>query len=76
MVARLTVNRVHLGADGHWCQDITWEELQRVKRECGYGNYYGVEVYPREGDVVRDCNMRHLWLFAEPLAIGWTKEGP
>jgi hypothetical protein len=70
---RLSVNRVTLKLDGHWSEDITWEELQRLKREAGYGGWYAVEVYPREKDVVRDCNMRHLWLCSEPLPIGWFK---
>lgn len=68
---RLTVNRVTIGADGHWHQDIPWDDLQRCKSETGHGDWYGVEIYPRERDVVRICNMRHLWLLAEPLGIGW-----
>lgn len=68
---RLTVNRVTLSGDGGWDQNIPWEELQRCKRETGHGDWYGVEVYPRDRDVVNDANMRHLWLFSEPLRIGW-----
>ena len=70
-VRRLTVNRVTLGLDGHWDQNIPWTELQRCKRETGHGNWYAVEIYPRERDVVNEANMRHLWLLSEPLAIGW-----
>lgn len=70
---RLTVNRVTIGSDGHWEQDITWDELQRCKRETGHGDWYAVEVYPHDRDLVHDANMRHLWLLAEPLAIGWVK---
>ena len=68
---RLTVNRVTLEASGGWDQNIPWEELQRCKRETGHGDWYGVEVYPRDRDVVNDANMRHLWLLSEPLRIGW-----
>lgn len=68
---RLSVNRTAMRADGHWQQDIPWEDLQRLKREAGYGAWYGVEVYPCDRDIVAICNMRHLWLFSEPLNIGW-----
>lgn len=70
-VVRLTINRVTIRGDGHWNQDIPWEDLQRCKRESGHGDWYALEVYPRDRDIVRACNMRHLWLLAEPLAIGW-----
>jgi hypothetical protein len=68
---RLTVNRTALGSDGHWEQDIPWDDLQRCKRETGHGDWYGFEIYPRDRDLVNVANMRHLWLLAEPLAIGW-----
>lgn len=72
---RLTVNRVTIQPDGHWNQEITWDELQRVKREAGYGGDYAVEVYPRDQDIVFDANMRHLWVLNGPLPIGWRKKG-
>jgi hypothetical protein len=68
---RLTVVRVTMGADGHWEDGITWDELQLLKREAGYGDWYGVEVYPRDRDIVCDCKMRHLWIFSTPIPIGW-----
>jgi hypothetical protein len=68
---RLSVNRVTMGADGRWVDGLSWEELMRCKRECGYGEWYAVEVYPRDRDIVNDANMRHLWLFSEPLPVGW-----
>lgn len=73
---RLTVNRVTIGNDGQWDQDIHWEDLQRCKRETGHGDWYAVEVYPRDRDIVHVANMRHLWLLAEPLAIGWFQGEP
>lgn len=74
LARRLSVNRVTVGADGHWEQNIPWEDLQRCKRETGHGDWYGLEVYPRDRDLVNVANMRHLWLFEEPLAIGWFEE--
>jgi hypothetical protein len=70
---RLTVNRVNLGSNGHWHADIPWDDLQRCKRETGHGDWYAVEIYPRERDIVHIANMRHLWLLAEPLGIGWVR---
>lgn len=70
-VRRMSVNRVTVGADAHWEENIPWEDLMRCKREAGYGDWYGVEVYPRDRDIVNMANMRHLWLLREPLAIGW-----
>lgn len=71
VVRRLSVNRVALGIDGRWEQGISWDELMRCKRETGHADWYGVEVYPRDRDIVNDANMRHLWLLTEPLPIGW-----
>jgi hypothetical protein len=68
---RLSINRTTMGVNGHWDQDIPWEHLQRCKRETGHGAWYAVEIYPRDCDIVNVANMRHLWLLAEPLSIGW-----
>ncbi len=72
---RLSVVRVTMGADGHWEDGISWDELQLIKRGCGYGDWYGVEVYPRDRDIVIDGKMRHLWIFSTPIPIGWFKDG-
>lgn len=72
-VRRITVCRVTLGADGRWEDGLSWDELQDIKREIGYGNWYGVEIYPRDRDVVNVANMRHVWLLSTPLELGWFK---
>jgi hypothetical protein len=72
-VRRLTVNRVTLGGAGQWEDRIPWDDLQQCKREIGYGDWYAVEVYPRDRDLVNVAHMRHLWLLAEPLEIGWFR---
>jgi hypothetical protein len=74
-VRRLSVNRVTIRPDGHWDEGIRWDDLQRLKRETGHGDWYGVEIYPRDRDIVNVANMRHLWLLAEPLALGWFEHG-
>jgi hypothetical protein len=71
-IARLSINRTSL--DGtRWAEGIEWEELQRLKGECGYGAHDAVEVYPPDRDVVNVANMRHLWVLAEPLAFAWRE---
>lgn len=68
---RMSVNRVTIGDDGRWDAGLSWDELQDIKREIGFGDWYGLEIYPRDGDVVNDANMRHIWLLAVPLPLGW-----
>lgn len=69
-VLRLSVNRV-TRAVGGWGENIPWQDLQRCKREAGYADWYAIEIYPRDQDIVNVANMRHLWLLSSPLAIGW-----
>jgi hypothetical protein len=70
---RLSVSRVTVNDEGRWEDGLSWDDLMQVKREIGYGHWYAVEVYPRDEDIVNVANLRHLWLFATPLAIGWFK---
>ena len=70
---RLSINRAHFGADGRWLADISWDELQAIKREIGFGDFWAVECFPPESDVVNVANMRHLWLLTEPPAYGWSR---
>jgi hypothetical protein len=70
-VLRLSVNRIDIDRNGEWRQDISWDELQQIKREIGRGERYAVEVYPCDADVVNVANMRHLWVLPVPLPIGW-----
>ena len=72
-VIRLSVNRV-TRHNSKWEDKITWDELQRIKREVGYGDSFAVEIYPRDADVVNVSNMRHLWVMPIPLPFGWTND--
>lgn len=70
---RMSVNRtMHTGSD--WVAGITWDELQRLKRECGRGDLDAVELFPADADVVNVANIRHLWFPPEPVAFKWTGE--
>ena len=68
---RLSVNRTRLLGNGRWDDGISWDELQRLKAEAGFGERWAVEVYPADDDVVNVANMRHLWLLAERPAFAW-----
>lgn len=69
---RLSVSRTALRTDGRWEDGITWDELQRLKAEAGYGAYWAVEVYPPDDEVVNVGNLRHLWLTDAP-PFAWRR---
>jgi hypothetical protein len=71
---RLSVNRTELNSDGGWKDGITWDELQRLKREAGFGHVQAIEFYPPDSEIVYDANFRHLFLMEEnPLPFAWGK---
>ena len=72
-VIRLSVNRTSLRGDGRWDDGISWDELQKIKQETGYGDRFAVEVYPADDDVVNVGNLRHLWLLPEPPPFAWRR---
>jgi hypothetical protein len=58
-----------------WEDPFSWAELQSVKQEV-LGDVFALEVYPPLEDSVNLANTRHLWVFAEPLALGWSQHRP
>lgn len=73
---RMSVNRTAwCERSGSWREDISWDDLQRLKREAGYGQRWAVEIYPDDHAVVNVANMRHLWLLTEPPAYAWGVKG-
>jgi len=68
---RASINRTTLRADGRWEENLTWDEMQEIKRQIGRGICYAVEVLPMDCDIVNVANMRHMWILPEPLPIGW-----
>ena len=71
---RLSVNRTRLDSLGdRWDDNISWDELMRVKRECGFGDLWAVEVMPADAHIVNVANMRHLWLMAEAPQFAWKR---
>jgi hypothetical protein len=73
-IERLSVARTQIDtANGRWLDGIAWDDLQRLKHECGRGEFNAVEIYPADKDVVNVANMRHLWVIRAPLPFGWRK---
>lgn len=48
---------------------IGWDELQEIKRDCGFADCDAVEFYPADVDVINTGNWRHLYVFAHPLPL-------
>lgn len=69
---RLSVCRTSLNKNGHFEDGLTWDELQTIKNEIGYGDAWAVEIYPDDKHIVRDANMRHLWIVPRPF-FAWKK---
>ena len=72
VIARLSVCRTSISGN-RWKDGITWDELQRIKNECGYGNTDAIEIYPADDDVVNVANMRHLWVLDSRIPFAWRK---
>lgn len=70
VLVRLSINRVQREGD-RWRGDISWDELQRLKEEAGYGDMDAVEIFPPTRDLVDVANMRHLWIMMERLPFAW-----
>lgn len=71
-VVRLSFNRTEVDeATLRWRDDITWDDLQRLKREAGFGDQEAVEVFPPDAQIVNVANMRHLWVLPAPLPFSW-----
>jgi hypothetical protein len=70
---RLSINRSELGPAGRWKDGITWDEIQNLKGEAGFGSWWAVEVYPADGHVVNVANVRHIWLLDAPPAFAWRR---
>lgn len=74
VLVRLSVLRTTLDPKtGRWVDGITWDELQSIKTECGYGRHDALEIYPPDGDVVNVANLRHLWVMRELQSFAWRK---
>jgi hypothetical protein len=73
---RMSVNRTTMDAEQRFAADLTWDELQTLKEQIGFGHMWAVECFPPDREVVNVQNMRHLFLLNEPPPYGWRKRGP
>lgn len=73
-IGRLSINRTRILRNGRWDDGISWDEIQRIKAECGFADYWAVEVYPAQDCVVNVASMRHLFLLAEKPSFAWGKD--
>lgn len=73
-IVRLSVARCEFDDLGRFRDGLSWDDLQRVKRECGYGDMDAVEVYPVDNDIVNVANMRHLWIMPEGVNFAWRNK--
>ncbi|MES3155034.1 DUF7694 domain-containing protein [Sphingomonas faeni] len=73
---RLSVNRTEWDErQNRFREDITWDDLQRLKAEAGYPDRVAIEVFPPERLIVNVANMRHLWILpegAEQMPFVWN----
>jgi hypothetical protein len=73
-VQRISINRAAIDVDnGRWVDGISWDDIQRIKAEMGFGGQDAVEIYPPDRDKVDVANMRHLWILDDPLPYAWRK---
>lgn len=70
---RLTINRAALvpGSSIRFTDAITWDDLQRLKAECGRGDCWAVELFPADAHLVNVQNMRHLFVLREAPDYAW-----
>lgn len=68
---RLSVNSVRRNPQGMWRDGITWDELQRVKDECLGPETWCAEAYPAESALVRESNIRHLFVMDGKPEWSW-----
>lgn len=65
---RITVNKIEytMGKNGPiWSDGISWDDLQKIKSDLGFGHRDAVEIYPKDKDIVNVANMRHLFVLSD-----------
>lgn len=71
---RMSACRSTIDVNGRWEDGLTWDELQELKQEVGFGTAWAMEIYPPSARVVNVANMRHLWIMPQgvPPTFGWN----
>ena len=63
MVRRLMIRR----NDGESVR--TWADMQRIKNELCGPESVGLEVFPRESELVDEANVYHLWVLGAGMEL-------
>ena len=75
-IVRMSVNRTDWDFKRKsWKEGVSWDDLQRLKAECGYGERTAVEVFPPDSKIVNVANMRHLWIYPEGRSLSFVWNG-
>ncbi len=69
---RLSISVARVNERGGFQDGLTWDELQQLKCEAGFGERWAIEVYPPDSRIVNVSNIRHLWLLDSTPAVGWN----
>lgn len=48
---------------------ITWDEIRKIKEQCGFGDVDAIEFYPAEKDIINTGNIRHIYIFNTELPL-------
>lgn len=69
--------RICVMAMGRGARNATlgWDELQRIKRQVGFGGHFAVEAFPEDSHVSDGAAVRHLWVLRERPAWAWRNHG-
>lgn len=74
---RLSVNRTDWdGGAGRFRDNISWDDLQRLKSEAGFGDVPAVELFPPDQHVINTANLRHLFLMPSLPPFMWLANSP
>lgn len=72
---RLTISRTDWDErQQRWRDDVSWDDIQRLKAEAGFAESWAVEMFPADSEVINVANMRHIWLLDGPPAFAWRCE--
>lgn len=71
---KMTISRNEWDSKTRRYEDgITWDEIQEIKRELGYGERTGVEFFPPDSELINIANVRHIWFLPDCVMDGVLK---
>ena len=70
-IERLSIQTTKLKDNGEFEDGVAWEDIQKIKSQCGRGDKEAVEIFTADKDIVNVANMRHIWILTKPLSFTW-----